>query len=267
MEIIKNSMDVEDLSENKIIGKPRLNNARIIFHGRNNILYCDANITLNNAIFTFNGDNSLVYIRSSINNNFNLDIYHNSTVFIGKDVLMGHSIVLNVQESQNIIIGDDSMIGNEVNIFTADYYPIYNSKDKKRINYSNSVYNGDHVWIGRFAYISKGNKIGSGAIVGDQTFLPPLQKIKSNSYILGNPAKILKNEVFFTKDFVGNNKSEDTLKSQNYISDVFIYKFTNQETLDLDKIDRILKDLTISDRIDFIQKLFIKNKRTNRFAI
>lgn len=267
MELIKNSMDVEELSENKMIGKPRLNNARIIFHGRNNILCCDSNISLNNAILTFNGDNSLVYIRSNINNNFNLDIYHNSTVFIGKDVLMGHSIVLNAQESQNIIIGDDCMIGNEAHIFTADYYPIYNSKDKKRINYSGSVYLGDHVWIGRFAYISKGNKIGSGAILGDKTFLPPFQKIKSNSYLSGNPAKIMKKEVFFIKDFVGNNKSEDTLNSQNYISGVFIYKFTNRETLDLDKIDKILKDLNISDRVDFIQKLFIKNKRTNRFAV
>ena len=267
MELIKNSMDVEELSENKIIGNPRFNNARIIFHGRNNILYCDYNITLNNAILTFNGDNSLVYIRSNINNNFNLDIYHNSTVFIGKDVLMGHSIVLNVHESQNLIIGDDCMIGNEVNIFTADYYPIYDSKNKKRINQSGSVYIGDHVWIGRFAYISKGNKIGSGAILSDKTFLPPFQKVKSNTYLIGNPAKILKKEVFFIKDFIGNNKTEDTLNSQKYLSDVFLYNVTNQETLDLDKIDKIIKELSISDRIDFIQKLFIKNKLTNRFTI
>ncbi len=267
MEIIKNNRDVEELTENKIIGRPLLSNSRIVFHGQNNILYCDNNISLNNVILTFNGNNSLIYICSNITNPLNLDIYHNSTVYIGKDVLMGHSIVINVQENQNLIIGDDCMIGNQVNIFTSDYYPIYNSTNKKRINHSSSVYIGDHVWIGRYAYISKGNKIGSGSILADKTFLPAYQKIKSNQYLIGNPAKIFKKDVFFIKDFVGNNKPDDSLNSQNYVSDVFIYKFTKQETLDLDKIDKIIKELSLTDRIDFIQKLFIKNKRINRFAI
>lgn len=267
MEIIKNIKDIEKLSENEIIGNPKLDNGRIIFNGKNNIFVCDENVIINNAILTFKGDNAIVYVRSNLNNNLILDIYHNSTVFIGKDVLMGHSIVLNILENQNLIIGDDCMIGNQVNIFTSDYYPIYSSKDKKRMNFSSSIFIGDHVWIGRFAYISKGDKIGSGSIIADKSFLQPYQKIKSNLYIGGNPARIIKKDVFFTKDYVGNNKLEDTLSSQKYLSDVFIFKFTNQETLDLDEIDKILKNLTVLNRLEFIQKLFVKNKRVNRFAI
>lgn len=267
MEIIKNKDDIEKLSENQFIGNPKLNNTRIIFNGKNNLFVCDNNIQINNAILTFNGDNSIVYICSNLNNNFNLDIHHNSTVFIGKDVLMGHSIVFNVQENQNLIIGDDCMIGNHVNIYTSDYYPIYNTHDKKRINYSDSVYIGDHVWIGRFTYISKGNKIGSGSILGDKTVLPSYQKIKSNMFLSGNPPKIVKTDVFFIKDFLGNNKPDDTLNSQSYISDVFIYSVKNNETLDLNKIDKIIKELSVEDRLEFIQKLFIRNKRLNRFTI
>lgn len=267
MESVKNVKDAENLTENKIIGNFKLNNSKITFHGKNNVLVFDDNINIDNSNFSFNGDNSLVYIRSNLKNNFILDIFHNSTVFLGKDISLGNSIVFNVQEGQNLIIGDDCDIGHKTIIYASDHYPIYSIKDKKRINFSTSVFIGDHVWIGRFVLISKGNQIGSGSILTDETFLPANRKIESNTLVSGNPGKVIKKDVFFTKDFVGNNKPEDTLNSQNYISDVFIYRFTNQETLDLNKIDSILKKLPIDQRLEFIQKLFIRNKRINRFAI
>lgn len=267
MELVRTIKDVENLSENKIIGNFKINNGRITFHGKNNVLVFDDNININNAIFSFKGDNCLVYICSNLNTNFILDLFHNSTVFIGKDASMGDSIVFNVQEGQNLIIGDDCMIGHKVVAYTSDYYPIYSSKDKKRINFSNSIFIGDHVWIGRFVHIAKGNNIGSGSIIYDETILASNQNIKSNSLISGNPGKVIEKDVFFTKDYLGSKKADSTLNSQKYVSDVFIYNFTNQETLDLNKIDKILKDLNINDRLDFIQKLFIKNKRNNRFAI
>lgn len=267
MELVETIKDVDNLSENQIIGNFKIKNGRITFHGKNNILVFDNNININNAVFSFKGDNCLVYICSDLNSNFALDLFHNSTVFIGKDAIMGNSIVFNIQEGQNLIIGDDCMIGYKVGIYTSDYYPIYSAKNKKRINFSNSVFIGDHVWIGRSVHISKGNKIGSGSIVSDESFLQSNQNIKSNVLISGNPGKIIEKDVFFTKDYVGSNKADDTLNSQKYISDVFIYNFTNQETLDLDKIDEILKKLSITDRLEFIQKLFIRNKRVNRFAI
>lgn len=267
MELVRTVKDADNLSENKIIGNFKINNGRITFHGKNNILVFDDNININNAVFSFKGDNCLVYICSNLNSNFTLDLFHNSTVFIGKDASMGNGIVFNVQEGQNLIIGDDCMIGHKVIVYTSDYYPIYRSKDKKRINFSNSVFIGDHVWIGRFVHISKGNKIGSGSIISDESFLQSNQKFKSNVLISGNPGRVIEKDVFFVKDYVGSNKADDTLNSEKYISDVFIYNFTNQETLDLNKIDGILKKLTVDERLEFIQKLFIRNKRINRFVI
>lgn len=267
MELIKDNKDVDKLSENQIMGNFKLNNSEITFHGKNNIIIFDNNITLEKSTLTFWGNNSLVYIRSNLKNGFILDIFHNSTVFLGKDVLMGNSIVFNVQEGQNLIIGDDCMIGHKVIIYTSDYYPIYNGKTKNRVNFSSSVYVGDHVWIGRFVHISKGNKIGSGSIVSDESYLHSYQNIKSNVMVGGNPAKIIQKDVFFTKDYVGNNGPEDTLNSQKYVSDIYLYNFTNNETLNLNKIDQIIKDLSMSEKIEFIQKLFIRNKRNNRFSI
>ena len=63
------------------------------------------------------------------------------------------------------------------------------------------------------------------------------------------------------------HKAEDSVNTQEYKSDVFIYEFVNQETLNLKQIDKILKELDVNSRIEFIQKLFVRNKRKNRFTI
>ena len=83
----------------------------------------------------------------------------------------------------------------------------------------------------------------------------------------GNPGRIEKDNVFFTKEFLGYHTAEDSVNTQDYKSDVFIYEFINQETLNLNQIDKILKELNIENRIEFIQKLFDKKKKKNRFCI
>ena len=46
---------------------------------------------------------------------------------------------------------------------------------------------------------------------------------------------------------------------------LFIMLFN--ESLYFPKIDETLKCLNVDDSLDFIQKLFVQNKRKNRFAI
>lgn len=267
METITKEDQVGNLVDNKIIGSFNLVNSKINFSGKNNILVCDNNINLVNAGLTFNGDNSLVYLRSDLGDSFRLLIYNNSTLYVGKDVLFGVGVNINVNENQNIIIGDDGILSNQVKMFSSDYCTIYDSNTKFRKNFSKSIYIGDHVWLGRFTYISRGAKIGSGSIIGDNSVVLPNSKISSNSLVYGNPAKVVDRDVFFTKDFVGSFKPDETLNSQDYKSDVFIFKFTDKETLNMEAIDKILSDFDVKSRIEFIQKLFIRNKRVDRFFI
>lgn len=267
METITSEDHVGNLVENKIIGSFNLANSKINFVGRNNILVCDNNINFINANLTFNGDNSLVYLRSDVGDAFRLLIYNNSTLYVGKNALFGAGVNINVNESQNVIIGDDGILSNQVKIFSSDYCAIYDSKSKSRKNFSKSIYIGDHVWLGRYAYISRGAKIGSGSIIGDNSFILPNFKVSSNSLVYGNPARIVDKEVFFTKDFVAQFRPDESLQSKQYTSDVFIFKFVDKETLNTDGIDKILRDLDVESRVEFIQKLFIRNKRINRFFI
>ena len=268
METIKNNEDINNLVENKVIGEIELENSEIKFYGSNNILFCDSGIKLRKSHINFLGNNSIVYL-SYTEKDYVLEIYvrHNSTIFIGKNNELGAPLNINVQESQNVIIGEDNVIGNDVFLRTIDTYPIYDANTAERINESASIFIGDHVWIDHFNYISRGAKIGSGAIVGIHSFIPPMDIVKSNTYVLGNPAREVERDVFFTKNFVGSFREEDTRNNSIYNSDVFIYDFVSHETLSMDNIDAIIKDLPVEDRLDFIQKLFVKNKRKNRFAI
>ena len=246
-----------------------MNNSTITFDGSNNILYCEGNVKLANAKFTFKGNNSIVYLSSAIRSNysFNLLIYNDSTFFIGRDCSLAYPTNINIQENQNIIIGSEVSISTGVKIETADIYPIYKIDTEERTNYAKSIYIGDHVWIGHLVYISKGARIGSGSIIENNSFISPNTKIYSNSIAVGNPAKIERNNVFYVRDFTATFRAEDSLNTKDYKSNVFIYEITEQETLDLEKIDRILKDLNVEDRLEFIQKLLVRNKRKNRFTI
>lgn len=268
METIKNTNDINNLVENKIIGEIELENSEIKFYGSNNILYCDSGIKLRKSHINFLGNNSIIYL-SYTEKDYVLEVFvrHNSTVFIGKNNEIGVPLNINVQESQNVIIGEDNVIGNEVFLRTIDTYPIYDANTGERLNDSSSIFIGDHVWIDHFTYISRGAMIGSGAIVGIHSFIPPLATINSNTYVIGNPTKVVDENVFFTKNFVGLFTEEDTENNSMYNSDVFIYDVVANETLSMSNIDNIIKDLPVEDRLDFIQKLFVKNKRKNRFAI
>lgn len=269
MENVKSIEDIRKLEYNKIYGNPEIHNSTISFKGINNILYCEGNVKLNGANFLFEGDNSIVYLSSAQHSHysFTLVIYNNSAFFIGRENNMSSPININIQENQNVIIGADGSISSGVNIRTSDIHPIYDNQLKERINHASSVFIGDHVWIGHLAYISRGVKIGSGAIIENYSFIPHNAKVYSNSLVVGNPAKIERSNVFYLKEFLGSYRSEDSLNTENYKSDVFIYEFVNKETLNLNKIDQILKSLNVDEKLEFIQKLFVRNKRKNRFTI
>lgn len=268
MESVKEPSDIENLKENKVIGELTLENSEIKFYGVNNIFFCDSGIKLRNSHINFVGNNAIVYL-SYTEKDYVLEVYvrHDSTIFIGKNNEFGAPFSINVQECQNLIIGEDNVIGNDVFVRTIDTYPIYDMNTKERINYSESVFIGDHVWIDHFAYISRGAHIGSGAIVGVHSFIPPYAIVYSNTYVMGNPIVAVEKDVFFTKNFVGVFKTEDTELNSVYNTDLFIYNLVNNETLSMDNIDSILKSLPVDDRLEFIQKLFVRNKRKNRFSI
>lgn len=268
MESIKDIKNRTDLKDNEIIGNPILSNSTIFFSGKNNILICEDNIHIRNSSIRFEGSNSVIYLGYT-KSSYTLDIhvFQNSTIYIGKDNKLSPTLHINVQEHQNFIMGDDCIIGSNFNARTADAHIVYDANTKRRINHSSSVFIGDHVWLAHQVYIEMGAKIGSGSIVNNNSHVYKNSVLRSNNLYSGNPARLVKENVFFTKDYTGNFNETDTLNFENYNSRLFLFKVKGKETLNLNKINELISDLSPEDTIEFVKKLFIKNKLHDRFAI
>lgn len=268
MEIVTNNDDFSSLKENRITGNPKMSNSKITFQGSGNVLYCENNVNLVNCSILFGGSNSLIYLSSTNSNySFNLHIFQNSVVFIGRDNNLTPPININIQEHQNLIIGDEGIIGSGTNIRTSDAHIVYDINTKKRINHSGSVLIGDHVWLGHLSYVSKGVNIGSGTIIDNYSYVPSNVKLESNNLYGGNPIKLLKKEIFFTKDYVGNFEKEYSDNVDEYISGIYVYSPKSGETLDFNKVFSLLSSFNVEEKLDFIEKLFIRNKKHDRFSI
>lgn len=268
VESITNENEIKNLKNNKILGNPSIKNSKINFIGIDNILYCENNVKLMGSTINFKGNNSLVYLSTTDSNySLNIQVIHNSTVYFGRDNNIVPVININAQENKNVIIGDDCSFLSNVSIRTTDAHSFYDKNSKKRINYSGSVFIGDHVFLGHNAYIEKGVIVGSGAIIGNNSHVPYNVNLKSNFLFGGNPVRILEKDIFFIKDYPASYNVEGTKDSAEYASNVFLFKNVQNESLDLYKIDSMLSNFSVLDKIDFIQKLFVQNKRHNRFSL
>lgn len=268
MESVHSEDEFQSLKNNRVIGNPKLINSTVNFTGVGNVLYCENNVHIMNSYINFGGNNCLIYLSSS-NSAYplNLQVFHDSVVYIGKNNNMAAPININIQEHQNLIIGDDGIIGSGTNIRTSDASPIFDIETKRRINHSRSVYIGDHVWLGHLSYISRGVEIGSGSILSNNSHVEANEILGSNKVYSGNPSREVKDDVFFTNTYVGAFTKEDSSTVEDYTSRIYSYSYKPGESLSSEKLDEIFDRLSVEDKIEFIQKLFVQNKKHDRFSI
>ena len=123
---------------------------------------------------------------------------NNNTIVIGKNTTMNVFCHFNEQEhNTKILVGEDCMFSYQITVRTSDSHPIYN-QEGVRINPAKDVELGNHIWIAPRSVIMKGAKIGDGCIVGSHTMVN--KTIPSNCLVVGMPAKIVRENVHWTKE-------------------------------------------------------------------
>lgn len=268
MEKISSFEEIPCLNENTVITNPEksaIKNSVIAFNGKNNILFIEDGATLANSKINFNGENSVVYIGKSKHSCIiNATVYNESVVFLGKDSYYNGTVNIIASERQNVIIGDDCLFSFGVWIRTADPHLIYSSKTRKRLNYSKSVYIGDHVWIGQGAMILKGCEFGSGSVLGGESVASG-KKIPSNTSFAGNPAKFIQDNIFYSSKCVHAYSEAQTEESAILDTDKWIYN-KNKSTIDIVAFDNSLKSLrTAEEKLSFLNKNLVAVTDKNRF--
>ena len=269
MEMVEKKGDIYKLANNIISGEfPELKNSKIVFNGINNILFCEKDVVLAESLIVFGANNSLIYLSSS-RYEYKLDvhIFNNSALYMGKNNHINGKLNMVISEEKNIVIGSGGLFSFDIWMRVADAHGIYNCHDKKRINQSQSIYIGDHVWVGQSALFLKGSKMGSGSIIEGNALISE-KTIPSNSYWGGNPAKELSKDVFFDNAYVHEWTSEITNENQELNSVEYIYEEDLEKPLKFDEIEEELCNLKNNkEKMAFLTNKISNNTNKNRFFV
>jgi acetyltransferase-like isoleucine patch superfamily enzyme len=167
--------------------------------GRNNSIIIKNNTVLKGCFFNIYGDNSTIVIEE--NSFMEGVIFHiednEGKIIIGKNTFIGASQLAVTENFSMIKVGDDCMISSNVIIRTGDSHSILDN-NHTRINKAADVIIGNHCWIAEGVRIMKGVILSSDVIVGTNSVVT--KSFPSNVLVAGNPGKIIKNDVYWSKD-------------------------------------------------------------------
>ena len=251
-----------------------------------NVIYGDLSKQVN-LKYEFKGNNNIVFFAGGSSNVNIIFPGNNGLVFIGKGIWFGSGSIrvpnsgmcfmddassfggthFRVLEAKNIIVGRRILVSWNTWLSTCDHHLIMDSQTNDRINFSKSIYIGDHVWCGQDTAISKGSFVASGAVIGAKSLATKLYF--SNTVNAGNPAKELKNNIFWLEDSpnTGQWTKEQTLKYSNIPNDNFKYTYNQNEFLSPKAIEAKLDSLnTAQEKLEFVYNAIYCNKNKNRFA-
>ena len=265
--IITKETDFKKVKDNSIIGEgiPKLINSTIEFVGKGNILYCDKNVTLEDSKIVFHGNNSIVYLSSNYNN-YKLDVsmYNNNTLYFGKDNYINQKLLIILSEEKNLFVGNECLFSTGIVFRTADPHLIYDNKSHERLNYSKSIYLGDHIWVGQNTIILKGTQIDSGSIIGAMSLVSG-KRIKHNTINAGVPIREIKKKIFWTRQCVHTWTKKDTENNKKYEKKGYIYHYDDKKSILFSDIEKELTIDSPTDKIEYLKNIS-NNTSQNRFV-
>ncbi|RAZ49945.1 hypothetical protein [Campylobacter hyointestinalis] len=240
-------------------------NLKLDFKGKNNIVFFAGGS--NNVNIIFSGNNGLVFIGTGIWFGSGSIRVPNSGMCFMDDTSSFGGTHFSVLEAKNIIVGRRILVSWNTWLSTCDHHLIMDSQTNDRINFSKSIYIGDHVWCGQDTAISKGSFVASGAVIGAKSLATKLYF--SNTVNAGIPAKEIKNNIFWLEDNpnAGQWTKEQTLKHSNIPNENFKYTYNQNEFLSPKAIEAKLDSLnTAQEKLEFVYDAIYMNKNKNRFA-
>ncbi len=172
-----------------------LKGSKIKFSGSNNRVVVNDNCKLIKCKFNIYGNNNtIIFDKCSSASNCEIVIENdNNTISIGESTHLCGPIHFACIENTKICIGMRCLFSSKVTLRTGDSHSIIN-ENGDRINWSKSVFIGDHVWIGNNVTITKGVIISDNSIVATGAIVT--KEFSENNIILGGiPADIIKKNV------------------------------------------------------------------------
>lgn len=115
-----------------------------------------------------------------------------SVLKIGENTTSGDTRLF-MHEAGSVTIGRDCMLSGDIWLSNSDMHSIVDADTGERFNWPEDVVIGDHVWIGRGVTVTKGSRIGDGAIIGARSVVTG--EIAPYSLAVGVPARVIRSNV------------------------------------------------------------------------
>ncbi|MDU0347377.1 glycosyltransferase 61 family protein [Actinomyces sp. MRS3W] len=152
----------------------------------------------------FNGDNGVFSIGSNpLKRSFSASVRigQDSTVVVGSGVSSTAGVVISAVEGSKVSIGDDVMFASENQIRADDGHPIFDVKTGVRVNQSQDIVIGAHVWFAWGAVALGGAEVGSGSVVGMRAIVTGA--VPNNCVAVGAPARVVRRDVAWERPHLG----------------------------------------------------------------
>lgn len=268
MEITESNELLGDLEGNTFVGElPTLKNSKIVFAGQGNILFCEPGVVIQSSLIRFRGNNSLIMLGKTKHPcKVDFTIYNNNTLAVGRDNYFNGKLHIIVSEERMVFIGDGCLFSFGIWMRTADPHLVYDASTRERMNPSKDIVVGDHVWIGQDAMILKGSSLGSGCIVGAKAVVAG-KRVNSNSSWAGNPAKLIRDGLFWDGASVHAWEKDKTLASQVYSGKPELFK-PDKSTITAKELGDTIYNLGSPEkRLAYLQEFGYGKGNRNRLAI
>ena len=134
--------------------------------------------------------------------------------------------VCSIPQGTSLVIGNDCMFSVDIVLFTNDGHSIFNVKSGKSVNSSEEerksrkIIIGDHVWVGYRSMILYNTVIGNGSVIGAYSLVKG--KIPNNCVAAGNPAKVVKRDIVWSRELCSEDIVSCGLENINITSDDFV---------------------------------------------
>lgn len=235
---------------NRLVGTaPELTDSRIELRGKGNILVCHPSVRLEDSRLRFWGDNSIIYLCSTPKPyRLHAAVHTGCVLCIGRDNYFNNTLTVLLSEGKHCVMGNDCIVSHGVWIRNTDTHLVYSARTGTRVNLPQSIFVGDHVWIGQGATLLKGTRVDSGSIIGAMSLVAG-KRIGANESWGGNPARRLSADVFWDRSCVHNWQQEQTEASMDFAAyaptkqlaaDAYIYTYREDRSVSYADIDKRL---------------------------
>lgn len=173
---------------------------KIVNHGKNNEIIIGDFVRVKNSKIVIRGNNNKIIIGDYTLLN-QIELYmedDNNEISIGKHTSLCGKADLATIEGTKIIIGDNCLFSSGLHFRTGDSHSIINELGE-RINPSEDIIIGDHVWIGTRVTCLKGVHVAKDSVVAATTTLSKYYN-EGNVVIAGVPGRIVKTGINWTHE-------------------------------------------------------------------